>query len=161
MHLLLDRPHAGRRRPRDVLQGHSRHLHHQNDLSFAVRERCQKRFQIIRLNLLRRKRIRLIGQFLQSPLASGGTARPAVVVDAHAARDREDPGQHRFAGAIGVTHPVNAQPGLLQQVIRIATAGRLRHKKPVQPPADVPDQRWHGGTIARLVANHQRIQITA
>jgi hypothetical protein len=53
------------------------------------------------------------------------------VVDAHAPRNRIKPREHRFARPIGVPHSVNAQPGFLQQVIRICTAGKLRKKKPM------------------------------
>jgi len=60
-----------------------------------------------------------------------------------------------------VPHAVDAQPGLLQQVIRIAAAGRLRPEKPMKLWAGALDERCDRGDISRLVSGHQRIQIIA
>jgi hypothetical protein len=58
-----------------------------------------------------------------------------------------------------VPHPVNAQPGFLQQVVSVGAALRLRHEKSVQLGTKGFDQRGGGGEVTLLIASHQRFEI--
>ena len=85
--------------------------------------------------------------------------RLPVVVHANVPGDRVEPRQHRFAGAVGVPHLVNAQPGFLQQVVGISPAGELDEEKPMQLRAQAMDQCRGRGEITPLITGHQHFQI--
>jgi hypothetical protein len=73
--------------------------------------------------------------------------------------DRVKPRQHRFAGAVGVPHLVDAQPGFLQQVVRVAANSELNNEESVQLRAQTENQVRGRGEITLLVTGHQRFQI--
>src|SRR5580704_6792944 len=54
---------------------------------------------------------------------------------------------------------VDAQPGLLQQIIRVDAAGELHQEKPVELRAQSVDQRSGRREIALLIADHQLFQL--
>jgi hypothetical protein len=54
---------------------------------------------------------------------------------------------------------VDAKPGFLQQIIRIAAACQLRYKKAMQLRANTFDEGRGRREIALLIAGHQHLQI--
>jgi hypothetical protein len=54
---------------------------------------------------------------------------------------------------------MDAQPRLLQQIVRIRAVRRLQLEETVQLRADPMDERAGGAEVARLVAGHQDLWI--
>ena len=81
------------------------------------------------------------------------------MVHANVPGNRVEPWKRRLAGAIGVPHLVNPEPGFLQQVVSICAALRMREKKPIQLRADALDEIRGSAKIALLIASHQCLEI--
>src|SRR6202021_2603873 len=95
----------------------------------------------------------------QSLLPRGYTDRFAIVIDANMSSDGIKPRQSRFAGTIGVADAMNAKPCLLQEVIGVGTAQRLRCKKTVQLRTHAMDKRRRSREVALLIAGHKHLEI--
>jgi hypothetical protein len=54
---------------------------------------------------------------------------------------------------------VEPQPALLEQVVGVAAAHRLRQKEPVQGRAELVYQRRHRGRIALLISPHEVLEL--
>ena len=57
-----------------------------------------------------------------------------------------------------MTDLVKPQPGFLQQIVGMAAAHILHHKKPMQRRAELVHQRRGRRRIAALISNHQHLQ---
>src|ERR1035438_9670459 len=81
------------------------------------------------------------------------------MIHTHMTRNPVKPWHHGLASPVGVTHFVNKQPGLLQQVVGVFAAGKLAHKEPVQLRTQLLDQRGGRAEVATLISSHQYFQI--
>ena len=77
------------------------------------------------------------------------------MIHADMARNCIEPRQHGPAWLVGVAHPVDAKPGILQHVAGVVGIPELSRKEAVKLWAELLHQRSRRGLIGLLISHHE------
>src|ERR1035438_7965254 len=120
MSLLLNSSHTGRSRAGHLLQTHSGNLEHQYDLALALWELSQQVRQIAGPITRRLGQTgRVFGRIRDQNFPEHSTLPASMSVKTCVPGNREDPRQDRLGSTVGLPGPVNTQPAVLQEILRL------------------------------------------